>query len=155
MTHEIRQHEYFTIPAMPGLAVTVEGQRVPKSLQQGDVLNVLSGNLDGSMLYVVAWLGQGRGSVYEGWIHGSAARMLSIAERRRVPKELRLPINEVMKRSTFVKVTQNWSNMHPDALALRTEEIVQVSLVGDRNKRLHGGSRMGGPGMAEAHKQSP
>ena len=67
MTHEIRQHEYFTIPAMPGLAVTVEGQRVPKSLQQGDVLNVLSGNLDGSMLYVVAWLGQGRGSVYEGW----------------------------------------------------------------------------------------
>ena len=100
---------------MPGLAVTVEGQRVPKSLQQGDVLNVLSGNLDGSMLYVVAWLGQGRGSVYEGWIHGSAARMLSKAERRRVPKELRLPINEVMKRSTFVEVTQNWSNMHPDA----------------------------------------
>ena len=119
------------------------------------MLNVLSGNLDGSMLYVVAWLGQGRGSVYEGWIHGSAARMLSKAERRRVPKELRLPINEVMKRSTFVEVTQNWSNMHPDALALRTEEIVQVSLVGDRNKRLHGGSRMGGPGMAEAHKQSP
>ena len=55
--------------------------------------------------------------------------MLSKAERRRVPKELRLPINEVMKRSTFVEVTQNWSNMHPDALALRTEEIVQVSLV--------------------------
>ena len=129
MTHEIRQHEYFTIAAMPGLAVTVEGQRVPKSLQHGDVLNVLSGNLDGSMHYVVAWLGQGRGSVYEGWIHGSAARMLSKAERRRVPKELRLPINEVMKRSTFVEVTQNWSNMHPDALALRMEEIVQVSLV--------------------------
>ena len=25
----------------------------------------------------------------------------------------------------------------------------------ERNKRLHGGSRMGGPGMAGAHKQSP
>ena len=104
MTDEIRQQDYFPIPAMPGLAVTVAGPQVPESLQQGDVLNVLSGNLDGSMLYVVAWLDQARGSVYEGWIHGTAARMLSETERTRVSKELRLPSNEVMKRSTFVEV---------------------------------------------------
>ena len=129
MTEEIRQQEYFPIPALPGLAVTVAGPQVPESLQQEDVLNVLSGNLDGSMLYVVAWLGQDRGSVYEGWIHGTAARMLSEAEGIRVPKELRLPINEVMKRSTFVEVREHWSHMHPATLALRMEEVVQVSLV--------------------------
>ena len=129
MTDEIRQQEYFPIPALPGLAVTVAGPQVPESLQQGDVLNVLSGNLDGSMLYVVAWLGQGRGSMFEGWIHGTAARMLSEAERTRVSKELRLPSNEVMKRSTFVEVIQNWSDMHPATLALRMGEVVQVSLV--------------------------
>ena len=129
MTDEIRQQDYFPIPAMPGLAVTVAGPQVPESLQQGDVLNVLSGNLDGSMLYVVAWLGQGRGSMFEGWIHGTAARMLSETERTRVSKELRLPSNEVMKRSTFVEVIQNWSDMNPATLALRMGEIVQVSLV--------------------------
>ena len=44
-------------------------------------------------------------------------------------------------------------------IALRfTSMDFQIALLqgqSDRNKRLHGGSRMGGPGMAGAHKQSP
>eukprot|EP00931_Biecheleriopsis_adriatica_P075247 TRINITY_DN49164_c0_g1_i1.p1 TRINITY_DN49164_c0_g1~~TRINITY_DN49164_c0_g1_i1.p1 ORF type:complete len:393 (+),score=78.11 TRINITY_DN49164_c0_g1_i1:40-1218(+) len=117
-------------PLLPGLVKVVEGgSAFASNLVDGEVLNVVSGSQDGSMLYFVAWDCR-RDEVArmprEGWIPGRAVRLLEGDEKAAVPAGTRLPIREVLKRSTFLQVNQDWSDIHPASMAIMQGEVIQI-----------------------------
>jgi len=120
------------LPCPPELAVCVAdgGTYLDGALPSpliGEVLHVTSGAPDGKLIYVVAHRDSG---VAEGWVPGSAIRLLATHE---VPATTsRLPLPEALKRCTLAEVTEDWQDFEaqsPNALSVRAGERLQVSTV--------------------------
>jgi len=130
-TDELKIQDYVSLPALPELAVVLEGDG-DTGFVKDEVINILSGNLDGSMFYAVAWdLTKAKEVLREGWISGSAVNILADEEQAAISSCLRLPMPEVLQRSSFVEVAEDWRDPSPNSLSINQGEVLQVSFVQD------------------------
>lgn len=112
-------------------------------LAPGELLNIVGGAPDGSLVYAVVAAASNDGAagsggaaasnghpLREGWVPGSAIEVLSPAEAAALPDSARLPMREVLRRTTLARATEPWQDAdEPSSLELRADDVLQLSTV--------------------------
>ena len=122
------------LPARPALARPsnlAACAEVFPGLSQDDVINVTGGAPDGSLVFGVVRSGP-EADLRDGWLPGSAVRLLDPGEAAQVPPAARLTEAELLQRVTLVRVVEGWQEPDlPAALAVRGGDLLQLGSVRD------------------------
>lgn len=120
------------LPARPLLAraadVAVCSQAFP-GLGSDEVISITGGTPDGAYLFGVV---RGEQGLRDGWLPSAAVQQLSPEEVAGVPPEARLTEVELLQRTTFVRVTEDWQDKYqPATLVAVSGELLQLGSVKD------------------------